>query len=122
MAANKTVQDDEIREILNELFPVTDKTSEREKATIDKIKDEFMICYFAPDIRRFPGDCLGCDQRYQRSCDTQYAPPEYENLSGKYLEQGNERPCPVGQDGRSLHEIKEGTHYARNPESIYQRA
>lgn len=37
MAANKTIQDDEIREILNELFPVTDKTSEREKATIDKI-------------------------------------------------------------------------------------
>lgn len=37
MAANKTIPDDEIREILNELFPVTDKTSEREKATIDKI-------------------------------------------------------------------------------------
>ena len=59
MAANKTVQDDEIREILNELFPVTDKTSEREKATIDKIKDEFMICYFAPDIRRFRGTAWG---------------------------------------------------------------
>lgn len=59
MAANKTIQDDEIREILNELFPVTDKTSEREKTTIDKIKDEFMICYFAPDIRRFRGTAWG---------------------------------------------------------------
>ena len=59
MAANKAIQDDEIREILNELFPVTDKTSEREKATIDKIKDEFMICYFAPDIRRFRGTAWG---------------------------------------------------------------
>ena len=59
MAANKTIQDDEIREILNELFPITEKTSEREKATIDKIKDEFMVCYFAPDIRRFRGTAWG---------------------------------------------------------------
>lgn len=57
MAANKTISDDEIREILNELFPVTDKTSEREKSTIDKIKDEFMVCYsfgLEPVLKHIP--------------------------------------------------------------------
>ena len=59
MAANKTIHDDEIRDILNQLFPVTDKTSDREKANIAKIKDEFMVCYFAPDITKFRGTAWG---------------------------------------------------------------
>ena len=59
MAVRKTLGDDEIRDILNALFPVTEKTTEREKATIDKIKDEFMVCYFAPDIMKFRGTAWG---------------------------------------------------------------
>ncbi len=59
MAANKTLRDDEIRDILNELFPVAEKTTEREKTTIAKCKDEFMVCYFAPDITKFRGTAWG---------------------------------------------------------------
>ena len=36
----------------------------------------------------------------------QHAPPEHEKLRGKQLEIGEERPCPDGQNGRSLHEVK----------------
>ena len=59
MAANKTLCDAEIRDILNELFPITEKTTEREKATIAKCKDEFIVCYFAPDITKFRGTAWG---------------------------------------------------------------
>ena len=58
-AANKTLQEDEIREILDELFPVTDKSSDREKASAKKCKDEFMVCYYMPDIAKFRGTAWG---------------------------------------------------------------
>ena len=59
MAANTTLRDDEIRDILNELFPITDKTGEREKANLKKCRDEFMVCYFAPDIAKFRNTAWG---------------------------------------------------------------
>ena len=58
-AASKTLRDDEIREILDELFPATDTATDREKANVQKCKDEFMICYFAPDILKFRGTAWG---------------------------------------------------------------
>ena len=58
-AAKKRLQDTEIKAILEELFPVTDKSSDREKANAEKCRDEFMICYFAPDIRQFRGTAWG---------------------------------------------------------------
>ena len=58
-AAKKRLQDKEIKAILEELFPVTDKSSDREKANAEKCRDEFMICYFAPDIRQFRGTAGG---------------------------------------------------------------
>ena len=58
-AAKKRLQDTEIKAILDELFPVTDKSSDREKANAQKCRDEFMICYFAPDIRQFRGTAWG---------------------------------------------------------------
>ena len=58
-AAKKRLQDAEIKAILDELFPVTDKSSDREKANAQKCRDEFMICYFAPDIRQFRGTAWG---------------------------------------------------------------
>lgn len=58
-AAKKRLQDTEIKAILQELFPITDKSSDREKANAKKCRDEFMICYFAPDIRQFRGTAWG---------------------------------------------------------------
>ncbi len=58
-AARRRLQDNEICAILDELFPVTEQTTEREKATIDKIKNEYWVCYFAPDIKKFRGTAWG---------------------------------------------------------------
>ena len=58
-AAYRRLGDDEIHSILDELFPVTDQTTEREKSTIDKIKNEYWVCYLAPDIMRFRGTAWG---------------------------------------------------------------
>ena len=58
-AAYRPLRDAELREILDELFPVTDKTTEREKSKIEKIRKEFMVCYFAPDIYKFRGTAWG---------------------------------------------------------------
>lgn len=51
--ANTTVTDDQIRQILNELFPSDEHSTQRELQNIQKLKDEFMICYYAPDILKF---------------------------------------------------------------------
>lgn len=58
-AANTALSDDRLREILDELFPVSEDSTDREKANIQKCKDEFMICYFAPDILKFRGTVWG---------------------------------------------------------------
>ena len=58
-AANRRLYDADIKAILEELFPVTDKSTEREKANAKKCRDEFMVCYFAPDIARFRGTAWG---------------------------------------------------------------
>ena len=57
--ANVTVTDEKLREILDELFPVTENSSEREKNGVKQLKDEFMVCYFAPDILKFQGTAWG---------------------------------------------------------------
>lgn len=57
--ANTTVTDEKIREILNEMFPITEEMSDREKRNAQKVKDEFMVCYFAPDILKFKGTAWG---------------------------------------------------------------
>ena len=57
--ANTTVTDEKIREILNEMFPITEEMSDREKRNAQKVKDEFMVCYFAPNILKFKGTAWG---------------------------------------------------------------
>lgn len=57
--ANTTVADERIQEILDELFPITEKSTEREKANAKRMHDEFMVCYFAPDIAQFRGTAWG---------------------------------------------------------------
>lgn len=57
---NTHITDERIAEILDELFPVTEESSQREQTNMKKMKDEFMICYFAPDILKFRNTAWGC--------------------------------------------------------------
>ncbi len=57
--ANITVTDDRIKAILDELFPIDDDMSDREKRNADKVKEDYMVCYFAPDIMKFMGTAWG---------------------------------------------------------------
>lgn len=51
--ANTKVTDGEMDEILSEMFPVGEADTDRKKAGVQQAKDEFMICYFRPDIAQF---------------------------------------------------------------------
>lgn len=51
--ANKTVRDEEIRKILDELFPCKETDSDRVKANAERMKQEYMTCLFMPDIKKF---------------------------------------------------------------------
>lgn len=57
--ANATVTDEQVQEILNEMFPVTKDASTRMKNSAQKAKDEFMICYLRPDIAKFLNTAWG---------------------------------------------------------------
>lgn len=57
--ANKTVTDEAIAKILDEMFPVTEEMSDREKRNAEKVRTEYMVCYFAPDIAKFMGTAWG---------------------------------------------------------------
>ena len=57
--ANTTVTRDQLNQILDELFPVDENSSEREKRGVEKLKTEYMTCYFAPDILKFRGTAWG---------------------------------------------------------------
>lgn len=58
-AANTTLFDRDIKAIVEELFPITEQSSAREKMTAEKCRKEFMVCYFAPDIKRFRNTAWG---------------------------------------------------------------
>lgn len=53
--ANIKLDYEQINEILNQMFPVTESDSDRKKANIQKVKDNYSICYFMPDIAKFKG-------------------------------------------------------------------
>ena len=57
--ANTTITRDQLNMILDELFPVDDHTTEREKQNIKKLRDEYMVCYFAPDLVKFRDTAWG---------------------------------------------------------------
>lgn len=57
--ANTTVTRAQLDQILEELFPADESSSHREKENVKKLKDEFMVCYFAPDILKFRGTAWG---------------------------------------------------------------
>lgn len=57
--ANTTLTDERLRAVLNEMFPVSEDASAREKTNMKRAKDEFMVCYFAPDLVKFQGTVWG---------------------------------------------------------------
>lgn len=57
--ANVTVTDEKLEKILNEMFPLKEDATERQKNTVKAVKDEFMICYFMPDLAKFRGTGWG---------------------------------------------------------------
>lgn len=57
--ANTTVTEGEVAMMLDELFPVDSDATDRVKNTINKKKEEFMVCMFAPDILKFSGTAWG---------------------------------------------------------------
>ena len=88
--ANATLRREQIDEILNEMFPVDDLTSERKKSNIQQIKDEFYIAYFMPDIEKFRGTAWGAINAMS-DCVTHTAPKRnttdfYKNRWGKVME------------------------------------
>ena len=88
--ANTALRREQIDEILNEMFPVDDLTSERKKSNIQQIKDEFYIAYFMPDIERFIGTAWGAINAMS-DCVTHTAPKRnttdfYKNRWGKVME------------------------------------
>lgn len=57
--ANVTVTDEKLEKILSEMFPLKEDATERQKNTVKAVKDEFMICYFMPDLAKFRGTGWG---------------------------------------------------------------
>jgi phage/plasmid-like protein (TIGR03299 family) len=57
--ANITLDFEQINEILDQMFPVTENDSDRKKANIQKVKDNYSVCYFMPDIAKFKGTAWG---------------------------------------------------------------
>jgi len=57
--ANTTVTRDQLNQILDELFPVDEHSTEREKQNVKKLRDEYMVCYFAPDLIKFRDTAWG---------------------------------------------------------------
>lgn len=57
--ANVTVTDEKLSEILKEMFPLKEDATERQKNTVKAATDEFMVCYFMPDIAKFRGTAWG---------------------------------------------------------------
>lgn len=57
--ANKRVTDDELNKILDEMFPIDEDDSDRKKNSVQKAKDEFMVCYLRPDIAMYLNTAWG---------------------------------------------------------------
>lgn len=57
--ANTSLTDDQVRQVVSELFSVDDDASDRVKSNVENLKDGFMYCYFAPDIVKFRNTAWG---------------------------------------------------------------
>lgn len=57
--ANAHITRETLAEILKEMWPVSEEDTDRKKETVKKTIDEYMVCYFAPDIQKFMGSAWG---------------------------------------------------------------
>lgn len=57
--ANKKITDEQLDKLLDEMFPVDEDDSDRKKNSVQKAKDEFMVCYLRPDIAMFMNTAWG---------------------------------------------------------------
>lgn len=57
--ANTKISNDEIHKIVAEMFPVNTEDNARKVANMEKAKQEFMVCYYMPDIEQFRNTVWG---------------------------------------------------------------
>lgn len=53
--AHTKITEDEAVKIIDELYPISDDMSDRQKANIAESKNQFYVCMFAPDILKYKG-------------------------------------------------------------------
>ena len=51
--ANETMTEDTIFKTLDEMFPISEDSSDRQKQNVQNVKDGIMICMLRPDIAKF---------------------------------------------------------------------
>ena len=51
--ANTKMTDGQVEQVLNELFPIGENDSDRKKNNVEKAKEDFYVCWYAPDILQF---------------------------------------------------------------------
>lgn len=89
--ANKTVTDEQIAKILDEMFPATEDMSERERGVYDLL--------LRAGHSQVQGHCLGRTERDERHGWTYRSPPHDLQLPGEQLGPDHGRPRHDGQDG-----------------------
>ena len=57
--AHTKVTDDQLVKMLDAIFPVNEDDSDRKKNNVNDIKEQFMVCMFAPDILKFRNTAWG---------------------------------------------------------------
>lgn len=59
MLAHKKLTDEQVVEIINELFPINDDDTDRVKKNMTEMRDGLYACYLAPDIAKYLNTAYG---------------------------------------------------------------
>ena len=51
--ANEVLYKEQVDDLIAQLFPIEDDMTERKKASVESLRADYQICYFAPDIMKF---------------------------------------------------------------------
>ena len=57
--ANAKLYKEQIDEILDEMFPITETDGERKKSNVKELKEQFYMCYVQPDIAQYINTAWG---------------------------------------------------------------
>lgn len=57
--ANERISEEDVKKILDELFPINETDTDRRKLNMEDAKSQIMICYMAPDIKKYLGTKYG---------------------------------------------------------------